>query len=125
MNIFDRLKTCGYKLTTEKSNIYYVTEDYQQAIYDIEDEGSGELKIYFQNAHICQRVMSLLKEFGKYYKQEDDLVLNIIIDESDISPTSSCESGCMCINCSAELQEKNETVCNLYCKCINCDIEKK
>lgn len=124
MTIFDQLETCGYKVTTDQSNIYYITEEYEQAIYDVEDEGSGELKVYFQNAHICQRVMSLLKEFGKYYKQEDPLVLTILLDESDILPTASCDKGCTCINCSVELQEQNETVCNVDCKCINCEIEK-
>jgi hypothetical protein len=120
MTIFDKLETCGYKLTTDN----YIIEEYEQSLLDVEDEGSGELKIYFNSEYVCKRVMSLLNEFGKYYKQKAPSVLNIILDESDILPSTYCEAKCKCINCSVEFKEKNECICNLDCKCINCEIEK-
>jgi len=126
MTIFQQLETCGYKLTTEKNNfIYYVREEYAQALCDVEDEGSGELKIYFNNLHVCERVILLLNEFGKFYDQTEPHILKILLDESDIIPSTSCEKVCKCINCSVELQEENEILCNSDCKCINCEIEKK
>jgi hypothetical protein len=124
MTIFDQLETCGYKLTTELSSIYYITEEYEQAMYDVEDEGSGELNIYFQNQHVCQRVITLLKEFGKYCDQKEPLTVSILIDEDDIVPSTYCVEGCNCINCSVELQEETETNCGTECKCINCETEK-
>lgn len=125
MTIFQKLETCGYKLTTEQSNIYYLIEELEQALCDVEDEGSGELKIYFNSQHVCERVIVLLNEFGKFYDQIQPHILKILLDETDVVPSSSCENVCNCINCSVELQEKNEIICNSDCKCINCEIEKK
>ena len=124
MTIFEQLETCGYKLTTEQGNHYYITEELEQAFLDVEDEGSGELNIYFQNQHVCERVIAILKQIGKYYDRKEPLVINIILDEDDIIPSTSCSNECKCINCLVELQEENETICNSECKCINCEIEK-
>jgi len=119
MTIFKLLESHGVKLTTDSGQTYYKTEELQKVLEDIEDEGSGQLNVYFDDLNF----LNILNNIGKYYTYiESSFVIQLLLDESDIELPLliNCINNCKCINCSKELQEINETICSVDCKCVNC-----
>lgn len=122
MTIFKYLEINGYKLTVGEGDFFYTAEDLQNTKVDIEDEGSGELSIYFRNETDRHGFIVVLEKKGKYYSQKEDLnCVYLLLDESDVESPIVCEACCKCINCSNEV---DETICELDCKCINCSCER-
>lgn len=60
---------------------------------------------------------------GEEDDSDDDAGKEDSDDESEVDDFNIihiCESGCRCINCLDERQEKMETECSDDCRCINC-----
>lgn len=117
MTLFELLETCGYKLNNCNQDISYTTDGYKTMLNDIEEEGSGELDIYFSNQIVLNTFVSILRKFNRYFYCKDILVITLVIDENDIQSSTECEKNCKCINCEFE---RHETSCIHGCKCINC-----
>lgn len=107
--------------------IYYTSESFETSLMDVNEEGSGVLMFHCNTS----TSINILKNFittaysDVYILEITDNNISIVVDEKLFNPevildNPECSVDCKCINCSAELEERNETICKPNCKCINC-----
>ena len=103
--------------------VYIKDDDIQDAIDDIQLEGSGLLMLKCETKKNMDDTIQELRDRNRYIYDQNTNTMEIIlvVDVNDIDVMESDPDDCKCINCQSERSEILETVCDNDCGCINCN----